>query len=332
MPPSESEAASLSILYSTTQPYLDGSPTEAVCQKRGYVVLTAPDQTIGAYPTNCKSWRCIPCRRKLLALFIERAMIGYSTIGPLFFITNTFKKELHTTVNATDAGLVWSEYLKRMRKRHPNLQYLKVIELTKQKQPHFHCLVGGLGMMQDNCRRDNQKVTPKHLHGRCKLLPRRRGQGKDGTSHSLCLEHDVYETWKAASGDSFINLTRRVYGVVGLCNYLSKYMMKNATEFEEQKNLGFGKRWTQSYGWPKLPKMMLRGTLEKAWLKVDAARIIDTGVYSSMIAAAGQRIVEAETTPQTGWFERLGSELAKEMAAYKVNRAAKQIAEKLLNY
>ncbi len=295
-----------------------GSAVQGVCINRGYVVLTSPNFQIGAYPTICKSWRCLSCQRKLLALFVERALIGSSTIGPLYFITNTFRNTgSHTIRNAAYASKVFEKYMKEMRILFPKMQYLKVIELTKQGQPHFHCLVGGVGIMIDNCRAQTEKVTGAKLKRKCKLKP-------------MCLEHRVARAWKIASKDSYINYTRRVWAVRGACIYVAKYMAKDADEFEKRKALGFGKRWTQSYGWPKLPRMVLRGTLEKAWVRVDAGRVTGDDLYNRMVCGVGQRIVEAETTPEGGWFERLGNELAIKMEEEKRLKAVTKLANSVI--
>ncbi len=288
-----------------------------VCPRKGYVVLTAPDRKMGAYETSCKSWSCLSCRKKLLSLFIERVSLGSLMDPNLYFITNTFLKEQYTTVDAIYAERVWRSFVRQMRKHYPKLMFLKVVELTKAGQPHFHSVMGGIGKVKDNCR-ERRKQTARHLLSPCRLS-------------SECLEHQVKQAWWKASGDSYITLVREVYDGRGLCTYLSKYMNKDFEDFDASCDLGFKKRWTQSQNWPKLERMCLRGTFEKAWLKVDASQIKPGNAYADMICAVGESIVSREITPDDGWFERLGTLGAKKMRDEKARKVAAAMAKRIMN-
>ncbi len=307
-PASESERGSLSILYSTTPPgETYSSASEGVCLKSGYIILESQTGRRGAYKTICKSWRCVVCRKKLMALFIERVKLGSLTLGPLYFITFTWWQDgPQTLMDAKSAEADWRAFLKALRRDHlPNLEYMKIPELTKAGQVHFHTLIGGIGEPQGNCREGAAFNAVRHLNG-CPLP-------------SDCLEHLVSRYWLAATNTSFVVFVEKVWDIKGLCWYLAKYMMKGFEDWQVGE-AGFGKRWTRSHKWPKLPKMQLRGTLNKSWKKVDILKPTDQGVTLAHYLLP--------LTPTDGDFERLGDELAVQMDREKqANRLYKIIAE-----
>ncbi len=289
-----------------------GSAIEGVCTRPGYIILESETGRMGAYQTICKSWSCLSCQKKLLSLFIERARLGYLTLGPLYFITITWRwTEFSLTEDAISVEKDWRAWLTKLRRIYPGAEYLKVIELTKRKQPHFHLIMGGLGGHQrSNCRNPGRKCNSKQLLGPCK-------------AREVCYEHKLSRMWHEVTGDSYFVCVRDVYSIKGLCNYLSKYMVKSFDEFEAAKELGFGKRWTQSFHWPKLEKMQLRGTKDKSWKRAIPVRKDEQGVTLAHYLL--------DRTPDDGAFERLGTDLAKEMALHRVYRAQIQLARKVLN-
>jgi len=298
------------VLYSTTPP-VKGSATEGVCLRRGFIILETQTGRLGAYPTICKSWSCLSCSKKLLSLFIERAKLGHSKLAPLYFITNTFwMGSQETQVGAKSAERVWREWLKRLRKKHPNLAYLRVVEMTKKGQTHFHSIMGGLGKLKDNCR-EQKPTSSKHLLRNCKRSP-------------ACLEHEMSGLWHKITGDSYWTDVQTVYGITGLCRYLSKYMAKSFAEFERCKAAGFGKRWTQSQNWPRIEKMQLRGTKNKAWKRAIPIHHQDQGVTLAHYLL--------DKTPDDGDFERVGTELAKEMENYRIAQAQAALVRRINGY
>ncbi len=146
-----------------------------------------------------------------------------------------------------------------------------------------------------------------------------------------CLEHFVKDCWWKASKDSYITLVRDVFDRRGLCTYLSKYMNKDFEDFDLSKELGFGKRWTKSQNWPKLEKMQLLGTLLKAWERVDASQIKPGNAYADMVCGVGRTIVDQESTPEDGFFTRLGTEGAKRMKDEKARKVAQAMAKRIMN-
>jgi len=77
--------------------------------------------------------------------------------------------------------------------------------------------------------------------------------------------------------------------------------------------------------------MRLRGTMMKAWLRVDASQIKEGNAYADMICGVGRDIVDAGITPETGFFERLGTELAKSMRDEKARKVASAMAKRIMN-
>ena len=162
-----------------------------------------------------------------------------------------------------------------------------MIELTQQGQPHLHSLFGGFhGGRRSNCRRKGVKLTPRHAFNACK-------------HKSICIEHEFIKAWVEVTGDSFMVYVRSVFSIQGVSSYLSKYMTKSFEEFAKQKELGFGKRWTQSLGWPKLERMALRGTVNKSWRRVMIGRWNDPGVdYGTVLLA--KYLIDQDSNPDDG--------------------------------
>ena len=226
-----------------------GSQSGGTCPKGGFIRLTSVTGRVGVFPTVCKSWRCNVCRRKKKALVIERIQYGCSKLGSSYSITLTFRVEGEGRRDAVSAERALRGFWRSMRIRYPHLAYFKVLELTKKRQPHYHVIVGGLGMdRRDHCRR-KKEMDERNLRGLCKV-------GDD-----LCVEHEVSAAWRVATGDSYVVQVDSVYAVRGLGFYLGKYLTK--TFFEEDEDsvaLGFGRRWASSNNWPRFPKLQLRAT------------------------------------------------------------------------
>ncbi len=139
----------------------------------------------------------------------------------------------------------------------------------------------------------------------------------------------MIHAWMAVTDDSFMVYAREVFSIRGLCSYLSKYMTKSFEDFSRQKRLGFSKRWTQSHGWPKLEKMQLRGTRDKAWRRVMIGRWDDPDVNYGTVYLA-KFLIDQDSNPVDGDFERLGTELAKQMAYKKQAMAQQALARRIL--
>ncbi len=121
--------------YSITPPPVLGG---VICPKAGYVVLTSDRGQKGAYRTICKSWSCRVCQKKKKSLFIEMVKHGCSVLGRCYSITLTFKMGLGEQRDARSAEGALRAFFRRLRRLYPNLQYLKVLEMTKKNQPHYH--------------------------------------------------------------------------------------------------------------------------------------------------------------------------------------------------
>ncbi len=231
----------------------------SVCPRSGYVRLF--DETnlfVGTMPTTCKTWGCKQCQIKLRQYFQMRIQHIVSTAGPCYFITTTLRLVNDTPVTADYANTVLTRFLRLVKSMYPNLYYVKVPELTKKKQPHFHLMIGGISEVKDCCGR---KVKGKHLHSQTAENAKVCKYG--------CLEHWLRELWYGITGDSYRVQADRVYNSAGAGNYLSKYFAKTFNDHMEMWDAGFKTRYSMSRNIPKLERMRLKGTQDLAWGRVE---------------------------------------------------------------
>lgn len=202
--------------------------------------------------TACKTWGCPPCATSVLALFKARVEIGVSRLGRCAFITVTYRTRAgrRRFQTADVSGKDWRAFLRRLNHEGnmPNA-WLKVTELTQQRVPHHHLLVGPIsGAMR--CYRSDTFDARRHLNR---------------IDSCSCLSHTWSRNWLAVTGDSYICHVTPVLGPGGAGAYLGKYMAKNHTERELLGHLGYARRWSSSRTWPGGGRLRLLQTVEGGW-------------------------------------------------------------------
>lgn len=240
---------------------------QELCPSRGYVRLYEDTGTgkngkrnhrrVGTMPTTCKTWSCRVCQKKLKAYFSQRVRHAVLTEPPCYFITVTFRNWSKGYRDARSAMESLTKLLRKVKERYPAMFYVKVPELTKAGQPHFHLMIGGLGIRIDCCGR---KQKGKHIHEfSFKWAGRKCG----------CLEHELAFEWVDITMDSYRVQVDMVYNAKGAGNYLSKYFAKTFEDHKACEAAGFSRRYSFSRNYPKLDKLGLQGTREGAWSKVE---------------------------------------------------------------
>lgn len=231
------------------------------CTKKGFVRLFDSNNIfVGTLPTTCKTWGCSVCRRKLKQYFLMRIQYIASTEGPWYFITTTLRLAKGTLpADASSANKVLTAWLRHLKDGYPRLMYVKVPELTKNKQPHFHLMIGGLKDRVDCCGpvykgKHRHPVSRRSVNRVCKVN---------------CLEHELGKVWLYVTGDSYRIQVDRVYNAHGAGNYLSKYFSKTFDDHKEMVQAGFNNRYSMSRNIPKLQRLKLKGTAEESWGRVE---------------------------------------------------------------
>lgn len=210
-------------------------------------------------PTTCKSWSCLACRDRVKALFKQRIRHGCSILEPSYLITLTFKTVGDARRDAASVRVVWTQWLRSLKQRWPNLSWMRVIEATQKGQPHIHLVMGGLttGLTasctgKDNRGKPNHRFDMEWLWKKC-----------------ICLEHICAQEWYKASQDSYVVDARQVLGAAGAAAYISKYLAKTLMSYSQLHMLGFTRRWTTSRNWPRLEGLQLVKSLNDEWVRTQ---------------------------------------------------------------
>jgi len=154
-----------------------------------------------------------------------------------------------------DAGCVSKDWraLWRRLKTVPGmkeLQWLRVMEVTKKGTPHHHLVIGT-------------------VDGRIRCWSRDRfqiGRYQSNFERCGCLAHVWAREWKEVTGDSYIVHAIEVTGALAAASYMAKYMGKEF-DGERAKALGMARRWSTSRGWPGNGRLRLRQTEEGGWAR-----------------------------------------------------------------
>ena len=130
-----------------------------------------------------------------------------------------------------------------------------------------------------------------------------------------CFEHYLAREWKRASKDSYVVFATAVWDAVGAASYLGKYLTKEMAG-QIWGEWDFVQRYSSSRGWPRLPFMGLRGTVEKTWHFVHSVQ----GQHFSYKAPINK-------TPTDGAFEKVGNEIAEEWQRRRSKKAMVRMVE-----
>jgi len=108
---------------------------------REWSLVKYADRTRYGKPLLCRSWSCDFCAPQRRRQLIARAANG----NPTRFITLTVNPSIGTDPadRLDKLANAWRIIVKRLRRLHPNdeIEYLAVVEETKQGEPHLHILV-----------------------------------------------------------------------------------------------------------------------------------------------------------------------------------------------
>lgn len=189
-----------------------------------------------AIKVACKRWSCLSCRQTNLWKFKKMVSDGCSILGPSVFITFTYRKRPGQAVRtALYVNETWRKFLRLWKYHNPKVrqtEWVKVIELTKQGQPHIHLILSW------------------PCNGISKVIAKQ-------------LESETRAIWRLVTKDSFIVHVVPVTGAEGAGAYLAKYLAKDMDKRDQLLWLGFTRRYSRSRGWPKLD-YHLRGIVDKS--------------------------------------------------------------------
>jgi len=223
-----------------------------------------------AVPTNCKSWECKSCRDRKLNYVASLMQYGLlEGLDPLLVsVTYAAPGPRHESqgnyVDAKRAATDWNRLLRSIKKdfRFNKMRWIKVIELTKRKQIHFHVLMADI--LITTVIRCSGKGYGKHA-----IKPDWPNLPKTGCA---CIQCTLSRMWKTIQREkSWVVDVRPVYDPLGASWYLCKYLRKAMYGLQRQlmQDRGFNRRYTRSKNWAKGVEMKRLGTVKEKWRRTS---------------------------------------------------------------
>ena len=228
-----------------------GAASSSRCPREGSMLLERrKGGGVTIVRTNCNSWRCLGCRNRNDRRFRAIVEIGCSTLGRSCFITITYKAGSERLKDAECVAKDWRALWRRLSKVAPwtaDLEWLRVMEKTKRQTPHFHLIAGPINVeRQINCWGSSLEIR----------------RYRERLPFCECVAHTFARAWSSVQrGESYIVHAIEVNSSKGAGKYLSKYMIKTASEGPESRVSK--RRWSTSRGWPVERRVRLEGSLEE---------------------------------------------------------------------
>lgn len=213
-----------------------------ICPNQGHVLLIKDGYDNLLMPTLCKSWECKTCSSALQNRVKDRITYGCSMAEYSWLITVTFKMGYGLVRNADYVNTAWTALSRLLKRDHPQMAWLRIVESTKRGQPHIHSIISLARNRVSDCH-------GKDITGKCNHRFDKAWLNEDCKAN--CLEHEVARRWFDVTGDSWVVDCRFVLGAKGAASYLAKYLTKASSEYRYLKSLGFHRRWTCSRNWPR---------------------------------------------------------------------------------
>lgn len=202
------------------------------CPRSGFIRLMTITGQLVTVPTTCKTWSCVSCRDRIRNKIKKAIAYGCLTLGQCWLITLTYRTDGLSHRDADSVNRDWRQLCKNISKSYPEMAWFKIIEVTKQGEPHLHVVMGGLG----------------------------------GNAGRRELQKQVKRWWNQITGDSYIVNVKEVYGAFGAAAYLCKYLVKAMLVWDQLYELGFRRRWSKSNNWP-VGYRALKGSDEGRWYR-----------------------------------------------------------------
>ncbi|HIB65851.1 MAG TPA: hypothetical protein EYO33_12265 [Phycisphaerales bacterium] len=224
-----------------------------------------------------------------------------STRARFYFITLTYKAGKNLQRDASFVAQSWRRLLWWLKSEYPPVQWIRVVELTKQMQPHLHVILS-FGLGNDRQARCEQKARydARWLAKKCS-----------------CLEHAFSAAWRKITGDSYVVDVRAVQD--GDATYLSKYVAKSFLHDSAFRDLGFHRAWSRSRSW-NIQRLQLKTTAERGWKRVEFTPGKSVAVGAIRYGSWEYWVKKGETSHLRA---RVGTELARELAVMNEDRASK---------
>lgn len=247
----EQREAELSPLDTTKDNcYNPGAASSSSCPRGGSILLERRrGGGVTIVRTTCNSWRCLGCRDRNLNRFKAMVSTGASTLGRCAFITITYRAGSGRLQDAECVSKDWKALWRRLHKTESwtrNLQWVRVMELTKKGVPHFHLIAGPIEEGRAiNCWGSSLEIR----------------RYRERLASCECVAHTFARSWSGVQhNESYIVHAIGVREGRSVGSYMAKYMSK---AFEWPGQTGMLRKYSKSRGWPSEPRARLQGSLEE---------------------------------------------------------------------
>lgn len=97
--------------------------------------------TIHKKPNNCNSWDCEPCRKKKASVLRSRIEAGTQKQSWKLLTLTIDPKRTSLAESLSTLSHLWDCFAKRLRRRFPDIKFIRVVEFHKSGYPHLHLIV-----------------------------------------------------------------------------------------------------------------------------------------------------------------------------------------------
>ena len=106
-----------------------------------YDNTTSIGGTIHHKANNCNSWDCPECRKKKASVLRSRIKVGIAKQSWRLLTLTLDPKMVSLSDSLNQLSHLWDIFSKALKRKYPDLQYIKVVEFHKSGYPHLHIIL-----------------------------------------------------------------------------------------------------------------------------------------------------------------------------------------------
>ena len=113
------------------------------CKSKATIYENINDKysTVHHKPNNCNSWDCEECRKRKASLLKSRIKAGITEQSWKLLTLTVDPKKVSLHDSLLQFSTWWDVFLKRLRRKFPDIQFIKVLEFQTNGYPHLHIIL-----------------------------------------------------------------------------------------------------------------------------------------------------------------------------------------------